>query len=251
MNHQLASSSRYRSRRRAFAVTPQQGYLFSGLTVDAQDLRDLVLCNRTLHNKEFYRIKNAILHLFGIEAGFDLQVWKDDEYDREGDPTGYDYAVHKHVLRRYLLGGHIFHEPTAEFYYSNVNGIVKSSPDFEAFEALCFGTIKGRKSDSTPANRDDAFDALRRLYGKFGLFVRISPTEGLRWEECRECHGRCLVAHYSPHENERNATGMSASRWDEDGDSRFVGWICNTCAWKLCNAGDGCIAGPDLEFCYS
>lgn len=81
------------------------------------------------------------------------------------------------------------------------------------------------------------------------------PAEQLHDEVCRECGCAIRVAKYSPHPLEKEATGMSASRWDGvRQDFYFVGWICNKCAFaSAMREGGGSVAGgggDDFEFCY-
>lgn len=71
--------------------------------------------------------------------------------------------------------------------------------------------------------------------------------------KCRECHKPIMVARYSPHPLEREATGMAATMWDyEREQDRFVGWICTECAFELVGEGKpgGISGGPDLTFHY-
>lgn len=74
----------------------------------------------------------------------------------------------------------------------------------------------------------------------------------LKKTTCRECHKPILVADYTPHPDEQYATGMSATRWDDDAQEEyFVGWICETCAFERVGEGKpGAISGPSLEFHY-
>lgn len=82
----------------------------------------------------------------------------------------------------------------------------------------------------------------------------MSNPEHLELEVCRECKCEIMVAKYSPHPLEREATGMSASRWDGDQErDYFVGWICNECAFKSALSSDGgavCGGGDSMEFRY-
>jgi hypothetical protein len=62
--------------------------------------------------------------------------------------------------------------------------------------------------------------------------------ETLTPKRCRECGKPVMVAEYSPHPLEREATGMSATRWDADlGREYFVGWICEGCAFARVGPG--------------
>lgn len=71
-------------------------------------------------------------------------------------------------------------------------------------------------------------------------------------KKCRECQCPILVAEYEPHPHAEYTTGMPAYRWDSDRDQeRFVGWICETCAFARVGEGlTGAISGPELHFHY-
>lgn len=68
-------------------------------------------------------------------------------------------------------------------------------------------------------------------------------------ESCYKCHKSILVARYTPNPDSDKATGMPCRAYDEWGEERFVGWICEECAQKLYDekkAGYGC-CGADWE----
>ncbi len=77
------------------------------------------------------------------------------------------------------------------------------------------------------------------------------PKDQLSKKHCRECKKEILVAEFAPHPKKKDATGMVARRWDSDevGETYWVGWICNECAWRLMREG-GSIGGFD-EFIYA
>jgi hypothetical protein len=80
--------------------------------------------------------------------------------------------------------------------------------------------------------------------------MTLTPEPQLTPQTCRECHKSILVAKWEPHPKGAEATGMAAYRWDEWDDTRFVGWICNECAWNSAmTTGGGTIAGG-TEFIY-
>lgn len=87
------------------------------------------------HDKEaFYKLKSEILKKYGHEADYDLQIIKKRCHSCYGkglfrfhrnmvehcwscQGTGI-YQSKKVVLKRYILNGAIFHEPTGELYYT-------------------------------------------------------------------------------------------------------------------------------------
>ncbi len=71
----------------------------------------------------------------------------------------------------------------------------------------------------------------------------MRERDGLRRTRCLECKKRIKVAEYTPHPREQEATGMAANIWT-DGDlgtpePKFIGWICNECAWSHTRVGGG------------
>lgn len=86
--------------------------------------------------------------------------------------------------------------------------------------------------------------------------VEAIDSLALAHQKCKECEKDILVVLWAPHPREDKSTGMVAYRWTGwDGMAqRFVGWICDECAWQRAEeTGDGpkgAIAGPNSEFTY-
>ena len=80
----------------------------------------------------------------------------------------------------------------------------------------------------------------------------MTGVSTLAKKRCRECDREILVSEWTPNPAEEYTTGMSAHRYDTElGQDRFVGWICDTCAFARVGEGKpGAISGPSLMFYY-
>jgi hypothetical protein len=78
-------------------------------------------------------------------------------------------------------------------------------------------------------------------------------TDRLSPDKCRECGKSIMVARYSPHALESEATGVAAEQWDADTQQFYhVGYICGDCVSERIGPGKpGALAGPSLTFYYS
>ncbi len=96
----------------------------------------------------FYCIKDNILREQGQFVGLDHQQWwdKDTPLGSDDEETLEEYAVHNHILMRYLIGSVFFHIPTDEFYYRNYNmNATKKSAHYDEMIELCTVDIQGKK----------------------------------------------------------------------------------------------------------
>jgi len=132
------------------------------------DVAHMVNCNTVTrgwrHRKLFYALKSRIVAAFAVPDGYDLQRWYDehDEYESQ------HYAVHEHILARYVLCGHVFHKPIDEFYYEQFDypNVVKRSPDFGLYSTK--GVIEGKKRFVFDREAEAmAWWSLKRLVRKF------------------------------------------------------------------------------------
>jgi hypothetical protein len=128
--------------------------------------------------KEFcYRLKDIYLTEFSTFGGYDLQeftkpVRSYDEYAEWGDDeyyeTGEIYSWHEHILERRKIGDAVFHRPTKEFRYRDINDHQKQSERFDHYQKLCRAD-KITDTMEVPKNFDkaEAVLALRRLIRKY------------------------------------------------------------------------------------
>lgn len=139
------------------------------------DLDNLVLCNRVGMGRNrslFFCLKNSILQNYAIFDGYDLQTWDDiDYYDDEEV-----FATHYHILKRYIIGDHCFHQPINEFQYCVWNQGPygdKKSKNFKYFLEMCKNRIVGQKKYiSTEYERKLSFWAFKQLVRKFSFFLK-------------------------------------------------------------------------------
>lgn len=150
----------------------------SDWSITQQDVDDLIAAGKTAKlwawGKLFYALKDAILKVYGQDDGYDLQVWYDSLSYWIGDEDMGEGAVHRHILSRHILLGHIFHKPTPEFSYFNFdyqNG--KESVGYKYFVLIVKGTIEGKRQfDYSHEARTVGWSALKRLVRRHGCLVR-------------------------------------------------------------------------------
>ncbi len=164
------------------------------IIVEKSDVDDLILCNSIAplgwrHKKLFYALKGMLLDVYATPDGYDLQEWH--KYDHDSDcwtmdictckPSCGIYATHSHILKRYLLLGHIFHCPTSEYcYWVNGSRFDKKSAGYAYFAGIAKNTIYGKKRTELMFGKIDnyaevsgkAYRALKRLIKKFGFCVQ-------------------------------------------------------------------------------
>lgn len=131
-----------------------------------------------------YQLKGILLQKFAVDDGFDLQeftrpCWTDDEYGSYRDTyyEGETYSWHSHILQRHKVGDHIFHSPTDQFLYSNINNVTKQSDWFDIAKAQCKGKIEEIKEVPTGFDKNQANKALRRIVHKFKPLFRETITK--------------------------------------------------------------------------
>lgn len=142
------------------------------LTFTKKNFDDFLLCNRSYFDKrkQFFLLKTTILNTFGTFDGYDLQEWYDYDSWDWGNEEKDIYAWHEHILKRFVLGGRIFHEPTNEFHYGNNDQIFKTSSNYGRLRKCIKGRIKGKKKVIYPCVDDQIKDvdkAFKRLMHKF------------------------------------------------------------------------------------
>lgn len=149
--------------------------LVSG-TVDA-----LISCNDLNYRWEraFYAIKDVIIRRYGIFVGLDRQWWYDEDHTY-CEMTGEDehsqcdaYAIHVHILMRYLVGSVFFHIPTDEFYYHNYNmRVTKQSNHFDEMIPFCADWKNGKKQYCLDSQKQSAaFKSLKWLIRTYGSML--------------------------------------------------------------------------------
>lgn len=130
---------------------------------------DLIACGRIAkywkYRKLFYALKDCILKNYGQFDGYDLQIWTRDGWDGETE------SQHCHILKRYLLNDHLFHEPTDEFKYFNFYyQTEKISPNYSELVQKIKQTIIGTKDYSLDTQA--TWPALKRLVRQYGHLLR-------------------------------------------------------------------------------
>lgn len=184
--------------------------------IDAAVVNDIAILNRAASDKNsrfcrksfsgkllrreiIYKLKNHLCTTHGYFDGYDLQFftttrWYWNNYSNcwcEGEDENcaectYD-TRHWHILKRWNLGGSIFHQPTDEFKFES-DAVPyhhrKQSPRFEEFLACVKGQIEGRKCvELTPEENALAWAAFKRLVKAYS---HIFPAKERRNEARRK-----------------------------------------------------------------
>jgi hypothetical protein len=153
-----------------------------------QDIEDMRICGKVgknlypFHNLWFF-LKDKILTNYGKFDGYDLQTWDDMEYSFNAiDPNNPEvFATHMHILKRYILQDgewfHVFHIPTNEYdYWINGSNFINRSDGFNELYKLKKETIIGKKKyEYHQEYKTDAWNALKRLIGRYSYLVKNEP----------------------------------------------------------------------------
>lgn len=147
----------------------------------------MLSCNNLSYRwmKVYYHLKDQILKTYGAFCDLTHQQWYDmtDDYYRDDNGNMVDmsepYAVHNHILERWLLGSVFFHIPTDEFYYINYNmGVSKKSEHYSEMSERCFGTMVGKKKKSYDrADQEKAWKSLKWLMRQYGHLIEPERME--------------------------------------------------------------------------
>lgn len=135
-------------------------------------------------------LKDAILKQYGIQAGYVIQTWDDEDWDWVCDCSQYErtgecehtpdiYATHWHILEKWNVLGFEFHKPTNEFLYVRYgwSHIRKQSARYIEFSQMCneSDTINGKKK-ARPVD-EETWRALKRLVKNHADLIRTERAQ--------------------------------------------------------------------------